>query len=166
MSLLNPDTGLLFWMLVSFIIVFVILARFGFPIVVDMVEKRKKFIDDSLQSAREANEKLAHIKEESESILAKAREDQANILREATETRQRIIDEAKEKAQTEGLRLLEEARTQIQKEKEDAIRDIRKQVAELSVNIAEKILRKNLGSEQEQNGLIDRLLDEVPEIKK
>lgn len=166
MSLLNPDIGVFFWMLVSFIIVFFILAKFGFPALVNMVNERKQYIDESLKSAREANEKLSHIKEESESILVEARKEQAKILKEAMETRTQIINEAKEKAQSEGGRLLEEARKQIQKEKDDAIRDIRKQVAELSVEVAEKVLRKQLSSEVEQNGMIERLLDEVSDFKK
>lgn len=166
MSLLKPDIGVFFWMLVSFIIVFVILAKFGFPALVNMVNERKQYIDESLKSAREANEKLSHIKEESDSILVEARKEQAKILKEAMETRTQIINEAKEKAQSEGGRLLEEARKQIQKEKDDAIRDIRKQVAELSVEVAEKLLRKQLSSEVEQNGMIERLLDEVSDSKK
>lgn len=152
-------------MLVAFGIVFFVLAKFGFPVIVGMVEKRKQYIDDSLKAAHEANERLVHIKEESESILAKAREEQANILKEAVETRKRIIQESKDQAGVEGNRILEEARKQIQKEKEDAIRDIRLQVSELSIDIAEKILRKNLDDEQKQNGLIDRLLDEASTIK-
>lgn len=166
MELLTPDFGTFFWMLVSFIIVLVILAKFGFPALVNMVNERKQYIDDSLKSAREANEKLSHIKEESESILVEARKEQARILKEAMETRNRIVNEAKDKAKTEGGRLLEEARKQIQKEKDDAIRDIRKQVAELSVEVAEKVLRKQLSSEVEQNGMIERMLDEVSDSKK
>ncbi len=165
MSLLNPDSGLIFWMLIAFGIVFFVLAKFGFPVIVGMVEKRKQYIDDSLKAAHEANERLVHIKEESESILAKAREEQANILKEAVETRKRIIQESKDQAGAEGNRMLEEARKQIQKEKEDAIRDIRLQVSELSVGIAEKILRQNLDDDQKQNGLIERLLDEASTIK-
>ncbi len=166
MELLTPDFGTFFWMLVSFIIVLVILAKFGFPALVNMVNERKQYIDDSLKSAREANEKLSHIKEESESILVEARKEQARILKEAMETRNRIVNEAKDKAKAEGGRLLEEARKQIQKEKDDAIRDIRKQVAELSVEVAEKVLRKQLSSEVEQNGMIERMLDEVSDSKK
>ena len=166
MELLTPDFGTFFWMLVSFIIVLVILAKSGFPALVNMVNERKQYIDDSLKSAREANEKLSHIKEESESILVEARKEQARILKEAMETRTQIVNEAKDKAKAEGGRLLEEARKQIQKEKEDAIRDIRKQVAELSVEVAEKVLRKQLSSEMEQNGMIERMLDEVSDSKK
>ncbi len=166
MELLTPDFGTFFWMLVSFIIVFVILAKFGFPALVNMVNERKQYIDDSLKSAREANEKLSHIKEESESILVEARKEQARILKEAMDTRTQIVNEARDKAKAEGGRLLEEARKQIQKEKDDAIRDIRKQVAELSVEVAQKILRKQLSSEVEQNGMIERMLDEVSDSKK
>lgn len=166
MELLTPDFGTFFWMLVSFIIVLVILAKFGFPALVNMVNERKQYIDDSLKSAREANEKLSHIKEESESILVEARKEQARILKEAMDTRNKIVNEAKDKAKAEGGRLLEEARKQIQKEKDDAIRDIRKQVAELSVEVAEKVLRKQLSSEVEQNGIIERMLDEVSDSKK
>lgn len=166
MELLTPDFGTFFWMLVSFIIVFVILAKFGFPALVNMVNERKQYIDDSLKSAREANEKLSHIKEESESILVEARKEQARILKEAMDTRTQIVNEARDKAKAEGGRLLEEARKQIQKEKDDAIRDIRKQVAELSVEVAQKVLRKQLLSEVEQNGMIERMLDEVSDSKK
>lgn len=166
MELLTPDFGTFFWMLVSFIIVFVILTKFGFPALVNMVNERKQYIDDSLKSAREANEKLSHIKEESESILVEARKEQARILKEAMDTRTQIVNEACDKAKAEGGRLLEEARKQIQKEKDDAIRDIRKQVAELSVEVAQKVLRKQLSSEVEQNGMIERMLDEVSDSKK
>ena len=166
MELLTPDFGTFFWMLVSFIIVFVILAKFGFPALVNMVNERKQYIDDSLKSASVANEKLSHIKEESESILVEARKEQARILKEAMDTRTQIVNEARDKAKAEGGRLLEEARKQIQKEKDDAIRDIRKQVAELSVEVAQKVLRKQLSSEVEQNGMIERMLDEVSDSKK
>lgn len=161
MSLLMPDSGLIFWMVLSFGVVFFVLAKFGFPVITQMVEKRKEYIDHSLVIAKEANEQLAHIKAEGETILAKAREEQNLILKEAAATRERIVQEAKEQARMEGNKLLEEVRHQIQTEKEDAIRDIRRQVAVLSVDIAEKLLRKNLDSEKEQMEMIDRMLDEL-----
>lgn len=166
MSLLTPDFGTFFWMAVCFIILLVILAKFAFPALVQMVNDRKRYIDESLEAAREANEKLSNIKEESDSILKEARKKQAQILKEAMDTQAQIISDAKVKAQTEGARLLEDARKQIQKEKDDAIRDIRKQVVELSVEVAEKVLRKQLSSEVEQNGMIERMLDEVSDSKK
>lgn len=161
MSLLTPDSGLLFWMVIVFGIVFVILAKYGFPMIIRMVDERKEYIDKSLLAARQANEQLVGVKAESEAILAKAREEQARILNEALATRERIVKEAKTQAQVEGQKLLDEAKKQIQKEKDSAISDIRRQVAVLSVDIAEKILRKNLDNEKEQMAMIDRLLDEI-----
>lgn len=161
MSLLTPDSGLLFWMVIVFGIVFVILAKYGFPVIVRMVDERKEYIDKSLQAARRANEQLVGVKAESEAILAKAREEQARILNEALATRERIVKEARTQAQVEGQKLLDEAKKQIQTEKDSAISDIRRQVAVLSVDIAEKILRKNLDNEKEQMAMIDRLLDEI-----
>ena len=161
MSLLVPDSGLIFWMVLSFGVVFFVLAKYGFPVITQMVEKRKEYIDHSLVIAKEANEQLAHIKAEGETILAKAHEEQNLILKEAATTRERIVLEAKEQARIEGNKLLEEVRHQIQAEKEDAIRDIRRQVAVLSVDIAEKLLRKNLDNEKEQMEMIDRMLDEL-----
>ena len=161
MDLLIPDSGLLFWMTLVFIVVILILRKWGFPAIVKMVNDRKAFIDESLRKAHEANEKLANIQRESESILQEAREKQAVILKEAAETRDAIVEKAQQKAREEGSRLLNEAKAQIETEKQNAIRDIRAQVAELSVQIAEKVMRKKLSSDSKQMDLIDKLLDEV-----
>lgn len=161
MSLLIPDTGLLFWMALVFIIVLAILWKWGFPVIVKMVNDRKAYIDESLQKAHEANEKLANIRLESESMLQEAREKQAHILKEAADTRDAIVQKAQDKAKDEGARLMSDAKAEIESEKQNAIREIRAQVAELSVQIAEKILRQKLDSDDKQMDMIDRLLDEV-----
>lgn len=160
-SILTPDIGLLFWMLIAFLVVFFVLAKFGFPVITKMVEERKNFINESLLNAREANQKLASIQAEGEAILKEAREQQATILREAMATRENIIKDAREKAQVEGSKLLEEAKAQIQVEKENALRDIRSTVADISVQIAEKMLRTKLEGDKEQEKLIERMLDEM-----
>ena len=159
--LLKPDLGLLFWMLVSFGIVFFVLAKFGFPIIVKMVDERKAFIDKSLEAAKAANERLAGIQEESERILKQTRDEEIRILKEAQETRSKIIGEAKEQAAVEAGKLIAEAKTAIQKEKEMAIRDIRNQVADLSLGIAEKVLRKNLDNSPAQQELVQKLIEEA-----
>lgn len=161
MALLTPGSGLIVWMLIAFLIVAVVLVKNGFPVIIKMVGDRKDFIDTSLKNAKEANEKLANIKAESESILKEAREKQAQILREAAATRDAIVKEAKDQAQAEGARMLEEAKKQIELEKQNAINEIRGQVAQLSVEVAEKVLRQDLCKEDKQMDLIDRLLDEV-----
>ncbi|MDY6206399.1 MAG: F0F1 ATP synthase subunit B [Prevotella sp.] len=160
-SILTPDLGLLFWMLLAFLVVFGVLAKFGFPAIVKMVEKRKEYIDDSLRKAHEASERLENIKQEGESMLQEAREKQAQILKESTETRDIIVQKAQEKAKEESARLISEAKAEIEGEKQKAIRDIRAQVAELSVLVAEKILRQKLDTNVTQMEMIDRLLDDV-----
>ena len=156
-----PESGLLFWMTIVCLIVFLILWKWGFPSIVKMVNERKAFIDESIKKAHEANERLANIQKESESMLQEAREKQATILKEAAETRDAIVEKAQNKAREEGARIVNEAKAQIETEKQNAIRDIRSQVVELSVQIAEKILRENLSTDAKQMDLVNRLLDEV-----
>ncbi len=152
---------MLFWMALVFIIVLFILWKWGFPVIVKMELDRKDYIDQSLKKAHEANERLANIQKEGESILQEAREKQAQILREAAQTRDAIVEQAQDKARSEGVRLLDEAKAAIEQEKKTAIADIRQQVAALSVEIAEKVLKQNLKDDKSQMDLIDRMLDEV-----
>ena len=160
-SILTPDLGLLFWMLLAFVVVFLVLAKYGFPAILNMVDSRNRFINDNLRKAKEAAERLEHIKDEGESILQEAREKQAAIIKEATATRDAIIEKAQEKARVEGARLIEDAKAEIESQKQAAISDIRRQVAELSIKISEKILKDKLGDDKAQMEYIDRILDEV-----
>lgn len=161
MQLLLPDSGLLFWMVIAFGIVFVVLAKFGFPVIIKMVEDRKAYINQSLEVAKEANIQLSKLKEESEILISTANKEQGRILKEAMKERDNIISEARKKAEIAAQKELDAVKQQIQIEKEEAIRDIRRQVAILSVDIAEKVLRKNLSDKEAQMGMIDRMLDEV-----
>jgi len=161
MALLLPESGLLFWMLLSFGIVAFILAKYGFPIILKMVEDRKTYIDESLLIAKQTYEQMAVVKAQGEAIVDEARREQVKIMNDAAQTRDQLIKDAKEKAGIEAAKLVDEARKQILLEKEDAIRDIRRQVAELSVDIAEKVLRRQLDKKTEQMVMIDRLLDEI-----
>lgn len=160
-SILTPDFGLLFWMLLAFLIVFCLVAKFGFPIITKMVEERKKYIDESLKKAHEANEKLTGINKESERILNEARIQQAEILNQAKATGDSIIKEAREKAQAESAKIILDAKAQIAAEKENALRDIRQTVADLSIMIAEKVVRQKLADNNEQQKLIEKMLNEV-----
>jgi len=161
MALLLPESGLLFWMLISFGIVVFILAKFGFPVIIKMVESRKTYIDESLLIAKQTYEQMAVVKAQGETIVDNARKEQVKIMNEAAQMRDQLVKDAKEKAGIEAAKLVEEARKQILIEKEDAIRDIRRQVAELSVDIAEKVIRGQLDKKDEQMGMINRLLDEI-----
>ena len=138
MDLLIPSSGLLFWMTITFFVVLFILWK-----------------------AHEANDRLANLQQEGESILQEARGEQARILKEAAETRDAIVGKAQDKAKAEGARLISEAKAEAENERQNAISDIRSQVAQLSVKIAEKVLREKLSTDKAQMDFIDRLLDEV-----
>ena len=150
-SILTPDLGLLFWMLLAFLVVFFVLAKFGFPAIVGMVDKRKKYIDESLDKAQKAAAKLENIK----------REKQATILKEAADTREAIVAKAQEKAREESSRIINDAKAEIESQKQAAISEIRQQVATLSVEISEKVLRQKLGTDKAQMDYINQMLDEV-----
>ena len=165
MGLLQPESGLLFWMLLSFIVVFVILAKYGFPVITKMVEERRVFVEKSLEAAKEAKAQLDNIKTESEALLQQAREDQMKILNEAAAAKERIISEAKGQAQEEAQKQLEEANRQIRLVKVAAVREVRSQIAMLSVDIAEKVIRNKLDNTPAQMSMIDRLLEEMPDMK-
>ena len=161
MSLVTPDIGLLFWMVVIFGIVFFLLWKFGFPIITDMVEKRSAHIDESLKLAREAEIRMQDLAREQQQLIDQSKLEQTRILQEATRTRAEIIAKAEQEAAEKAEQLLRKARTEIEAEKESALRDIRKEVAELSVGIAEKVLRKELSSDEAQMAYVDRLVREI-----
>lgn len=161
MNLMLPDSGLLFWMTIIFAIVFFILAKFGFPIITGMVEKRNKRIDDALSAARRAEAALADLSVEQERLLSEARAEQARLLQEAASERDRMMARAREEAVEEAGRIVNEAKEIIREEKEEALRDVRHEVALLSLSIAEKIIRKDLAEEKGQKDLVDRLINEI-----
>lgn len=161
MNLVTPDFGLLFWMVVIFGLVFFLLAKFGFPIITDMVDKRSARIAQSLKDADEIEARMASWKQEQAQMLEATRKEQSQMLREATETKARIVADAKAQAQAEADKILAEAKLQIAAEKESALRDVRKEVALLSVQVAEKVLRHELSDEGNQRAFIDQLVDEA-----
>ena len=161
MNLMLPDSGLLFWMTIIFAIVFFVLAKFGFPIITGMVEKRNKRISDSLEAARIAEEAIAHLTEEQERIISETRANQSKLLQEAASERDKMIAQAQDKAREEAQKSMDEARVRIQEEKEAAVTEVRQEVAKLSIAIAEKVIRKELSSDASQKALVDKLLDEL-----
>lgn len=165
MSLITPDFGLLFWMVLIFGIVFFILAKFGFPVITGMVDKRRERIEKSIAAAAEAEEKLASLSQEHARMVEQTRLEQGRILQEAAEARDRIVAQAKQQASDEASKILEKAKLEIAAERESALKDIRKQVALLSVNVAEKIVRKDISTEAGQIDLIERLVEEASRTK-
>ena len=161
MSLFTPDFGLLFWMVLIFGLLFFLLAKFGFPIITSMVDKRSAAIDKSLKDAKEVEERVAAMKAEHEQMILQARNEQSALLKEASETRKAIIEGARQEAREEAEKIISEARVRIEAEKESALRDIRKEVALLSVGVAEKILRKDLSDEEKDSNYLSALVEEA-----
>ena len=161
MSLITPDFGLLVWMTLIFGIVFFVLAKWGFPMITDSVQKRADRINESIAKAREAEEKLRNLASEQEALVEKARKEQAAILKEAASSRDAMIEQAKVQARDEAAKILDQAKVQIAAEKESALRDVRKEVAVLSVAVAEKVLRKDLENDASRDELLGRLVDEL-----
>ena len=161
MNLMLPDSGLLFWMTIIFASVFFVLAKFGFPVITGMVEKRTKRIDDAIGAAREAESKLMGLASQQEKMIEEARAEHDRILKEAAAERDRLIAAAQEQARDEAGKIMEETRERIRQEKEAALRDIRREVAVLSVSIAEKVVRKELSTDAGQQELVDRIFDEL-----
>ena len=155
----------LLWMVIIFGAVFFILAKFGFPVITRMVEKRNDHIAGSLRAAEEAQKKLAGLAEEQAALIEKTRLEQGRLIKEASETRDAIVAQAKEQASREAAAMIEHAKTEIAAERESAIRDIRSQVASISVEVAEKIVRKDLGDAGSQQALLDRLVDEASKAR-
>ena len=165
MNLVTPDFGLLFWMVVIFGLVFFLLAKFGFPIITDMVDKRNAKIQQSLKDADTLRAQIADWKDEHARMLEETRREQAQLLKEATETKAKIVADAKAQARAEADKLLAEAKIQIAAEKESALADVRKEVALLSVAVAEKVLRHELSDAGSQGAFIDKLVDEASEAQ-
>ena len=148
-------------MTLIFGIVFFILAKWGFPMITDSVQKRADRINASIKAAKEAEEKLRNLAAEQSEMIEEARKEQARILKEAAASRDMIVEQAKVQAKDEATKIMDHARTQIAADKESALRDIRKEVALLSVSVAEKVLKKDLEDSGSQTELVNRLVDEI-----
>ena len=161
MELLNPDFGLLFWMLLSFGLLLVLLRKYAWKPILQSLKKREDSIAAALNSAKEAEKKLSELKSENEALLAQARKERDIILKEAREAKDKIISEAKATAQEEATRLVTSARENINNEKMKAITELRNQVAILSLEVAEKILKENLSKGDKQAEVMESILKEV-----
>ena len=161
MGLVTPNPGTIFWMLIIFGIVLFILRKFAWKPILNALKEREESIASALNSAEEAKREVAGLKADNDKIIAEARQEKNAILKEAKEMKDKIIAEAKEKAIQEATKSIELAQRQIQSEKDAAINDIKKQVAELSVMIAEKVLKKELTSKTEQEKMVDGLVDDI-----
>ena len=160
-SLLTPDPGLVFWMIIAFGLVLFILAKFGFPVILEKLDSRKKFIDESVVAAKQAYDKLEHVQEKNRLLIEEAKREKSQIIADAAKQRDLILEKAKQKAIEEANHIVSNARKQIIQEREEAIIAIRREIAVVSVDIAEKVLRKNLKEKEDQMSMIERLVEEI-----
>jgi F-type H+-transporting ATPase subunit b len=161
MELLTPSFGLIFWTLLAFLIVFFILKKFAWKPILNALNDREKGIADSLETADRVRAEMAQLKSEKEELLAKAREERAAMLKEARDIKDKIINDAKEQAKAEASKIMVETQQAIETQKLAAMTDVKNQVGKMVIEVAEKILRKELGSKEAQEAHIKDLVNEV-----
>ncbi|GEM50974.1 ATP synthase subunit b [Empedobacter brevis NBRC 14943 = ATCC 43319] len=161
MDLITPSVGLIFWTAVVFIILLVLLRSLAWKPILSAVKEREQSIEDALNAAKKAKEEMTLLNAQNEKIMKEARAERDAILKEAREMKENIINEAKNSATVEANKLIENAKTAIQNEKASAMADIKNQVGQLSIEIAEKILTKELADKSAQEALVNDVIDHV-----
>ena len=161
MDLLTPSFGLLLWTLLAFGIVFFILKKFAWKPILSSLKQRETGIADSIATAERIKAEMAQLKSENEALLAKAREERAQILKEARDIKDKIVGDAKEQAKAEANKIISEANAAIQQQKMAALTDVKNQVGLLVVDVAEKVLRRELQSKTDQENYIRQLAADV-----
>ncbi len=161
MELLTPGTGLIFWQAITFLAVVFILGRFAWRPIIGSLKAREDSIEDALKAAELAKEEMKLLQADNEKLLQEARKERDEILREAQNASNRIRSEAKEQAEQSSARILDDARREILQQKEKALAEMKGMVATLSIDIAEKVLGKELQDKKSQENLVDDLLKET-----
>ncbi|MFN8258317.1 MAG: F0F1 ATP synthase subunit B [Bacteroidales bacterium] len=161
MGLVTPDFGLLFWMLLTFLIVLFVLKKFAWKPILNSLKEREESIEEALEMAKKTKEEMAKLQADNELVLSEARKQREEMIKEARDIRQKLIDEAKEKAKEEGEKVIASARQAFENEKATAIEDLKKAVIEMSVQIAEKILKKKLEDPKLQQEYLDAYLKDL-----
>ncbi len=161
MGLVTPGLGLIFWMTIAFLVVWIGLGKFAWPSILETIKEREQNIKNALASADNARAEMAKLQSENEAILKQAREDRDTILKEGKEIKEKMIADAKGLAQAEADKIVASARESIQTEKTAAMAEIKNHVAALSIDIAEKILKNELSDAAKQKQLVDNLLEDI-----
>ena len=164
MELLTPEFGLGFWMFVAFACLYFILAKWAWPFIIKSMEERADLIDKGVAVAQEAQRRLDNAKAEADKLVAEARNEQAEILREAAKMRNELIEKARGDAADEAKKVTLAAQVSLEQARKEAEKQLRTEVGDLALQIAEKVIRKNIASDDAQRALVDQYLSEV-EIK-
>lgn len=161
MELFTPDFGLVFWMFVAFIILFFVLWKWGWPVILKNMDERADTIDKGVEYARQAKEQLDHAREEARKYMDEASAKQAEMLRDAAKMKSQIIEEAKKQATLEAEKVMDAAKVSIEQSRKEAELQFRNEVSRFSLDIAEKMVRRQLSDDKAQRALVDKMLDEI-----
>lgn len=165
MELFTPDFGLVFWMFIAFGVLFLVLWKYAWPIILKTVDARADLIDKGVEYAQDAKAQLDDARNQAESYLNEARRQQADMLREADRMKSQIIESARSEAQAAAAKEMENAKIQIQQQQKEAQQEFRNQVSEFAIRIAGKIVQNQIKDDKAQNRLVDSLLDEIEKQK-
>lgn len=161
MHLLTPEFGLFFWTLLAFLTVWFLLRKFAWKPILKMLHERETGIADSIATAERVKAEMQQMQSQNEALLIQAREERTQLLKEAKETKERIINEAKEQAKVEAGKIMDDTRMQIERQKNAALTEVKNEIGNLAVEVAEKILRKQLNNNEAQADYVKMLADEI-----
>jgi F-type H+-transporting ATPase subunit b len=161
MELLTPGTGLILWQLIVFLLLFFLLSKLAWKPIITSLKERERSIQDALDTAERARLEMSRLKSDNENLLKQAREEREKILRDARDVSARIKEEAEQNAKKSADRIIDDARTAINNEKQAALKEVKDVVANLSLDVASKILRKNLSNDQAQKDLTQQYIKDI-----
>lgn len=161
MGLVFPDSGLLFWMLITFIVVFIILKKYAWKPIISSLHERERKIKESLLALERAQKQIEEIQEQNKKLLQEAKEERDKILQEAREYKEEVFKTAEKEAKEKAAKLIADAKIQIESEKQKAIFEIKNTIAEFSIMISEKILQRELEDKEKHKDLIDDMLKNI-----
>lgn len=161
MELLTPELGLFVWTLIAFLAVFFILRKFAWGPILKSLNERETGIAESIATADRVRKEMADLKNENEKLMMQAREERAAMLKEAKETRDKIVNEAKDAAKVEANKIIADAQVQIQQQKMAALTEVKNEIGNLAIEVAEKVLRKQLSTADAQSSYANLLAEEV-----
>lgn len=161
MDLILPSSGLIIWQLIGFLALLFILMKFAWKPILETLDERESSIDNALKAAEQAKAEMANLKSENEKLLQEARIERDNILKTANEASAKMIEDAKQAAISEGAKMIENAKAVIENEKKAALTEVKNQVAQLTLEVTDKLLRKNLSSQAAQQELVEGMVKDI-----
>lgn len=160
-SPIKPDLGLILWTTIIFFLFYLMIGKFSFKPITNALKKRQNDIQDALDEAKKAKEEMAGLKAENEKLMAEAREERAKMIKEAKEAGNTIVNEAKDKAKSEAQKIMTTATTEIENQKRTAMLEVKNEIGNMALDIAEKVIKKELKSNPEQNSFVSKLVDDL-----